>query len=187
MKSSFKCKEEKELKKKNYLKRILGATLAGIMLFSMAGCGGSEGGKAKKNQDLSWLNTSGELPIVKEGTEKTLRIAIQMYNDSGAPEEKWFYNSVMIESYELMGVWGDSKVNADGRSNAIEGPLNSYDGGTVLSWKPVAQAEYCGNPGIIYTLDNAYNLESMALTFSQEYYFKLYTSQDGVTYNSCRS
>ena len=79
------------------LKRVMTILLAGIMALSVVGCGGSEGGKSKKNQDLSWLNTSGELPIVKEGTEKTLRIAIQMYNDSGDPEEKWFYKFIEEE------------------------------------------------------------------------------------------
>lgn len=92
--------------------------------------------------------------------------------------------SAMIEDFELTGFWKDGKLEIDGKSDAIEGPLNSYDGGTILSWEPVAQDAYGGNPGIIYTLNHAYDLECITLTFDKEYYFKLYTSQDGLTYNT---
>lgn len=43
---------------------------------------------------LSWLNTSGELPIVEEGTEKTLSMAILMDVNSGEPEDMWFYQFI---------------------------------------------------------------------------------------------
>lgn len=41
-----------------------------------------------------WLNNSGDLPIVEEGTEKTLKIAVKMGVDSGNPEDMWFYKFI---------------------------------------------------------------------------------------------
>lgn len=84
--------------KKMVMKRMLTAVLAVIMLLSMAACGGSQqGDEPPKSDDLSWLNTDGTLPMVAEGTEKTLHIAVRMYEDSGDPEDQWFYKFVEEE------------------------------------------------------------------------------------------
>ena len=49
---------------------------------------------AESEGKLSWLNTAGTLPIVEEGTEKTLSMAIMMSEDSGEPEEQWLYQFI---------------------------------------------------------------------------------------------
>lgn len=47
---------------------------------------------------LEWLNTGGEMPIVKEGTEKTLKIACLVNPDrSDKPEETWAYKYIQNE------------------------------------------------------------------------------------------
>lgn len=63
--------------------------------------GGQESGSAGETQSgqesasiPEWLDTSGNLPIVKEGEEKTLSVAIQMSVDSGNPEDMWFYQFI---------------------------------------------------------------------------------------------
>lgn len=92
--------------KDSFIKRLAALLLAAVCAFTVIACGegGSEEGGNEaassgetSEKDLSWLNTDGTLPIVKEGTEKTLRIAVQMYNDSGAPEDQWFYKFVEKE------------------------------------------------------------------------------------------
>lgn len=84
--------------KKMVMKRMLSAVLAVIMLLSMAACGGSQQeAETPQSDDLSWLNTDGTLPMVAEGTEKTLHIAVRMYEDSGDPEDQWFYKFVEEE------------------------------------------------------------------------------------------
>lgn len=79
-------------------KRIMSMLLVLVMVLSTAACGNKE--KESSNEgigDLSWMNTESELPIVKEGTEKTLRVAINMYSDSGEPESQWFYKFIEEE------------------------------------------------------------------------------------------
>ena len=78
------------MKQTTVFKRVLTGTLAVVMLLSMTACGPKKTQGPKKNEDLSWLNTDGTLPMVKEGTEKTLHIAVRMYEDSGDPEDQWF-------------------------------------------------------------------------------------------------
>ena len=78
--------------------RCIAVLLVLIMLLSMTACGGKNSGTTEDGpRDLSWLNTDGTLPIVEEGTEKTLKIAIQMYSDSGDPETQWFYKFIEKE------------------------------------------------------------------------------------------
>lgn len=91
--------------KDSFFRKLAALLIAAACVFTVIACGGEEEssdtgagtkpGAAEK--DLSWLNSDGTLPIVKEGTEKTLRIAVQMYNDSGAPEDQWFYKFVEKE------------------------------------------------------------------------------------------
>lgn len=83
--------------KKTMFKRFLAALLAVVMLLSMAACGGKSDIDNEEKDDLSWLNTDGSLPLVKEGTEKTLKIAVRMHDDSGDPEGQWFYKFVEEE------------------------------------------------------------------------------------------
>lgn len=80
------------------IKKIVSMLLAVILIMSMAACNNT--GNNTNNtgpRDLDWLNTNGEMPIVKDGTEKTLKVAIQMYSDSGDPEGQWFYQFVKNE------------------------------------------------------------------------------------------
>ena len=105
---------------KNTWKKIISAALALVMLMSLAACGGNGGDEQTDNGDLSWLNTDGSLPIVKEGTEKTLKIAVQMYSDSGEAESQWFYQFVENEmniNLEVQKISGSEQISlmlADG-------------------------------------------------------------------------
>lgn len=82
---------------KEVFKRILCVMMVAVLLLSMAACGGS-GDQTGSNDVGDWLNTDGSLPIVKEGVEKTLTVAIhQMYSDSGDPETQWFYQFIEEE------------------------------------------------------------------------------------------
>lgn len=78
--------------------RFISILLVLVMVLSMTACGGKEtSDNDNRPKDLSWLNTDGTLPIVKEGTEQTLKIAIQMYSDSGEPDTQWFYKFIEEE------------------------------------------------------------------------------------------
>ncbi|MBR4768573.1 MAG: extracellular solute-binding protein [Lachnospiraceae bacterium] len=97
---------------KKWVRIIAGLSALLMILASLAACGGetaSESATEKPSgskeapteetgNDLpAWLNTDGTLPIVKEGTKKTLKVAIQMYADSGDPESQWFYQFIERE------------------------------------------------------------------------------------------
>lgn len=45
-------------------------------------------------KELGWLNSSQTLPLVEEGTEKTLSIYVKMPTDSPEPEDTWFYKFI---------------------------------------------------------------------------------------------
>lgn len=88
-----------------------------------------------------------------------------------------------IESYEVVGTWSESRVWPDGNEDKNTGPANSIDRNVATAWNPCAITKYQGEPGIIFTLDDVYNLETVKLTFARrEYYFKLYGSTDGQQY-----
>ena len=94
-------------------KKLLSLALAGTMLLSMAACGNQsntntlqESSKAPEStsqssseptNDLEWLNTGNELPLVKEGTEKTLSIYVLTTTDHGKPEDSWLYKYIAEE------------------------------------------------------------------------------------------
>lgn len=84
-------------------KRILSALLAAVMVMTaLTGCGGKketaaetpEIEAAEKGEEFDWLDTSGNLPLVAEGTEKTLRIYTYMQPDAGQLEDLWLYNFI---------------------------------------------------------------------------------------------
>lgn len=118
------------------LKRLTATLTAVLLAVSMAGCGGKEEGGESTSQSgqaqsqtvqgssgsgtegtetggLDWLNTSGELPIVREGTEKTLKIAINMDVDSGNPEDMWFYHFIEKEMNIQLEVTKFTNENKD--------------------------------------------------------------------------
>lgn len=98
-------------------KRFTTLSLAFAMLLSLAACGkqnvdstqqsqntfsesaatSSTGNAEASSNELDWLNTTGGLPIVKEGTEKTLSIYVLQTIDHGAPEESWLYRYLTEE------------------------------------------------------------------------------------------
>ena len=99
-------------------KRFIAAAIVCVMAFSMSACGQTDE-KASKQQsssasgennvastdagaggteeivnELDWLNLGGVVPIVEEGTEKTLRIYVSMDEASPDPEELWLYKFI---------------------------------------------------------------------------------------------
>lgn len=81
------------MKKRKTWKRILIGMLTGILAVGMVGCSGE-----KK----------------KEGSGRKLKIAVQMYNDSGDPEGQWFYKYIEKE----MGI--DLEIEKFTSSNTSE-------------------------------------------------------------------
>ena len=93
-------------------KKLLAIGLAFGMIASLAACGSGETtkvpgdeGEVKTQADSSqtsqegektdkeWLHV-GELPLVEEGTDKTLTIAVCMNEVSGNPEDMWMYKFI---------------------------------------------------------------------------------------------
>ena len=90
-------------------KKVIAALLSVGMILSVVACGTTEQGSTEqkvsseakpsesaaseevKTDELAWLDRSGNLPLVKEGTDKSLTIAVRMRNDSGDPEDTWAY------------------------------------------------------------------------------------------------
>lgn len=80
-----------------------------------------------------------------------------------------------IIAHSITGTWV---------GNNIGSAYKSYDCDTSTKWNPNANGGYAGDPGIIFTLDGYYDLETVAMTFSAaDMYFKLYGSTDGTGYN----
>ncbi len=89
----------------NICKKLLCGLLAGLMLLSMAACGGNGGG-IKETQGTvgdplpvpDYLNMDSQMPIVKEGTDITLKIMVvngPMYQNLDSLREVYF-----TEAYE---------------------------------------------------------------------------------------
>ena len=47
-----------------------------------------------------WMNTDGDLPIVKEGTEKTLTLYVEQTSEYGKPEDSWFYKFIEGDEHQ---------------------------------------------------------------------------------------
>lgn len=63
-------------------------------------------------EEIPWLNTSGTLPIVEEGTEKTLRVYLGMGSAVAEPEAYWFYDfieDVMNINLEITPITGENR------------------------------------------------------------------------------
>ncbi|MBR4768574.1 MAG: discoidin domain-containing protein [Lachnospiraceae bacterium] len=84
-----------------------------------------------------------------------------------------------ITANEVTGSWANSRVGTS------IGPERTYDGNATSSgnWNP-AVTGYASNHGaIIYTLDEAYNLSKIVLTFgTRKHYVTVSTSTDGTTF-----
>lgn len=75
------------------MKKALCLLLALAMLLPLVACGGS-GSKEKTPVEVvipEWLNVESEIPLVKEGTEQTLRVWIRREPTCGPYEESWVY------------------------------------------------------------------------------------------------
>ena len=84
---------------------------------------------------------------------------------------------VTISNYEVVGTWANDRAGS-----ASIGPQNSCDGSLTTNWNPQV-TNFKSGEGIIYTLDKAYDLTEIKLTFGTRlHYFDLYVSSDGTTY-----
>ncbi|HJA92447.1 MAG TPA: extracellular solute-binding protein [Candidatus Eisenbergiella merdipullorum] len=110
-------------------KQLTAFALAGVMLLTAAGCGkqtadetqpttapssaSSEAAATAPENELSWLNSSQTLPIVKEGTDKTLSMYIRMAADSPEPEHQYTYRFIeegMNINLEVTKMSGDGQA-----------------------------------------------------------------------------
>ena len=87
-------------------------------------------------------------------------------------------DTAVIVKGEAIGYWGKDNVNHG--SNPMAG---SYDNDPETKWNPQAQKGYTGYPGVIYTLDQPYNIKRIEVNLgSLRHYFELYVSTDGTSY-----
>lgn len=95
------------------MKKALCLLLTLAMLLPLVACGGS-GSSGKKPVEVvipEWLNVESEKPLVKEGTEKTLRVWIRREPTCGPYAESWVYKymtEVMNLNLEVTEVPGNS-------------------------------------------------------------------------------
>ena len=94
-------------------KHFTAIALAGVMALSTIGCGNTvteshvsnspssetsgttAASEETTSNEFDWLDTSGNLPIVSEGTEKTLSIYfLEGSADSGDPTDSWLYQFI---------------------------------------------------------------------------------------------
>ena len=86
--------------------------------------------------------------------------------------------AITIVSSQLSGTW----INNRNDSNEY-GPQCSYDGNPSTRWNPEAKAGYAEEPGIIYTLDGWYQLDTVQCTFqTADMYYEVYASADGKSF-----
>lgn len=78
-----------------------------------------------------------------------------------------------ITGYELTGTFTKEST-----------PANSFDGNAGTKWSPETDSNYSGQPGIIYTLDNAYDLVKLELDCSagKKLFVTILGSTDGKNY-----
>ena len=83
-----------------------------------------------------------------------------------------------ISGSQLVGQWKNDR-NKDLKWSRYQ----TYDRDVATFWNPEAQANYAGQPGVVYTLQKAMNLNKLQLTFGKDiYYFDVFTSTDGKNY-----
>ena len=83
-----------------------------------------------------------------------------------------------ILSHTVLGEW-----IRDIADDPAYGVLKSYDGDTGTKWNPQVKTNYAGEPGVIYQLNRAANLNKIAITVSgTSHYFDIYTSVDGTIF-----
>ena len=86
--------------------------------------------------------------------------------------------ATIVADHKVVGSWIRDREDTPSLA-----PKNTYDENLYSNWNPQTQSGYSGAPGVIYRLKGFYNLSEIKLTFDKrEYFFEVYTSQDGVTY-----
>ena len=86
--------------------------------------------------------------------------------------------TTIIADHKIVGSWIRDREDTPSLA-----PKNTYDENLYSAWNPQTQSGYSGNPGIIYRLKGFYDISEIKLTFDKrEYFFEIYTSQDGITY-----
>ncbi|MBO5069408.1 MAG: extracellular solute-binding protein [Roseburia sp.] len=113
------------------IKKLVALGLSIAMVLTTIGCGNNGEPADSKNEDttnedvssgveekdLSWLNSDGTLPIVKEGTEKTLRLLVQRTSGVSTDiEDVWMYK--FIEEFMNINLEVET-FNADNRNEML--------------------------------------------------------------------
>ena len=84
-----------------------------------------------------------------------------------------------IADHKVVGAWILDRENTPSLA-----PEKSYDSNLYAGWQPQTAGGYSGKPGIIYMLKGYYDVSKVTLTFDKrEYFFELYTSSDGISFN----
>lgn len=94
------------------------------------------------------------------------------------PEDNREVVTAPIVSHEIVGTWSNSY---DGSTSL--GPQKSYDGDVAGTYWQGLVTNYTSGAGIIYKLDDTYDLKTITVTQkSRPYYFDLFVSSDGESY-----
>ena len=94
------------------------------------------------------------------------------------PEDNREVVAAPIIGHEIVGTW----ENDYGTSDSL-GPKKSYDGDAEESYWQGKVINYTSGAGIVYKLDDTYDLKTITVTQKQRpYYFDLYVSTDGESY-----
>ncbi|MBQ8639791.1 MAG: extracellular solute-binding protein [Lachnospiraceae bacterium] len=152
------------MKKQKILRRVTGLTLASVMAMS---------GFAYADIP-EWLNTDGSMPIVAEGEEQTLHMAILMDTASGNPEDMWFFKyieevmniNLVVDKYtsenqseylSLLFADGDLPDIILGKQVITTAELVSYGAeGMILDMAPYINEENMPNLSAIYAENPGY-------------------------------
>ena len=85
----------------------------------------------------------------------------------------------VIASGTPVGTWANDRV---GLSSS---PENSYDDSMISLWNPQsASIDFADGEGIVYTLDDSYDISEISLTFMRNHYFTLQVSGNGEAYKT---
>lgn len=88
----------------------------------------------------------------------------------------------VVDSAEVIGTWLNDQT---GTSQSVE---KAFDDNPATLWNPGADQTFSGDPGVIFTLTKAMDLNKMVFNFGDKtdgtrtYYFDVYVSEDGSEY-----
>ena len=122
-----------------------------------------------RSNNSTYLNIF-EVEVSEDGSDN-------LDNSWFIPEEKKEEVKATVSASEYIS----NGVEGTGGYAAVGDVTKAYDGNTGTKWNPSVK-NYTSDTGVIFHLDNNYDLTKMVFTFSNPHYFKIYVSEDHKTY-----